>query len=71
LNLDLEMPEIVLVGLRGQGKSTLLEAFLGHQFTDVGYGTDRRRPEPAGLGHCCVPLTFLFSARDQVRRGGP
>ncbi|ELR11300.1 RhoGEF domain containing protein [Acanthamoeba castellanii str. Neff] len=42
LNLELEMPEIVLVGLRGQGKSTLLEAFLGHQFTDVGYGATRR-----------------------------
>jgi GTPase SAR1 family protein len=43
------MPEIVLVGLRGQGKSTLLEAFLGHQFTDVGYGTyirGRRRRGP-------------------------
>jgi GTPase SAR1 family protein len=39
LNLELEMPEIVLVGLRGHGKSTLMEAFLGHQFTDVGYGT--------------------------------
>lgn len=38
LRLGLEVPEIVLVGLRGHGKSTLLEAFLGHQFTDVGYG---------------------------------
>jgi hypothetical protein len=64
------MPEIVLVGLRGQGKSTLLEAFLGHQFTDVGYGTyiRRRRRRRRGVVSAMADLFFSAARLGATRR---
>eukprot|EP01099_Mayorella_cantabrigiensis_P000830 TRINITY_DN1356_c0_g1_i1.p1 TRINITY_DN1356_c0_g1~~TRINITY_DN1356_c0_g1_i1.p1 ORF type:complete len:728 (-),score=209.06 TRINITY_DN1356_c0_g1_i1:108-2291(-) len=44
LNTQISHPEIVLIGLQGHGKSSILEALLGHQINTVGYGGATQRP---------------------------
>eukprot|EP01089_Gocevia_fonbrunei_P003433 TRINITY_DN13398_c0_g1_i1.p1 TRINITY_DN13398_c0_g1~~TRINITY_DN13398_c0_g1_i1.p1 ORF type:complete len:820 (+),score=248.00 TRINITY_DN13398_c0_g1_i1:64-2523(+) len=42
LNTQIATPEIVLLGIQGHGKSSILEGFLGQQITHVGYGATKR-----------------------------
>ena len=37
LNTQIVTPEIVLLGMTGHGKSSVLEGLLGHTVTHVGY----------------------------------
>eukprot|EP01105_Mastigella_eilhardi_P025672 TRINITY_DN7055_c0_g1_i1.p1 TRINITY_DN7055_c0_g1~~TRINITY_DN7055_c0_g1_i1.p1 ORF type:complete len:701 (+),score=219.25 TRINITY_DN7055_c0_g1_i1:46-2103(+) len=41
INAYLQPPEVVLVGRKGCGKSTILESLFGHKFADVGNATLR------------------------------
>eukprot|EP00026_Physarum_polycephalum_P003482 Phypoly_transcript_03494.p1 GENE.Phypoly_transcript_03494~~Phypoly_transcript_03494.p1 ORF type:complete len:731 (+),score=114.92 Phypoly_transcript_03494:172-2364(+) len=43
-NVQLALPEIVVVGMQSVGKSSLIEAFAGLRLNNCGYGTKTRRP---------------------------
>jgi len=42
LNTQVVAPEVVLIGLQGHGKSSLIEGILGHNATPIGYGATKR-----------------------------
>eukprot|EP00007_Cunea_sp_BSH-02190019_P007876 CAMPEP_0174243368 /NCGR_PEP_ID=MMETSP0417-20130205/31414_1 /TAXON_ID=242541 /ORGANISM="Mayorella sp, Strain BSH-02190019" /LENGTH=809 /DNA_ID=CAMNT_0015322881 /DNA_START=39 /DNA_END=2468 /DNA_ORIENTATION=+ len=44
LNLNVQLPEIVLMGAQGHGKSSVLEALLGSALGNVGFGGCTKRP---------------------------
>lgn len=44
LNLDIDLPQIVVVGGQSSGKSSVLESFVGRDFLPRGSGIVTRRP---------------------------
>jgi hypothetical protein len=42
LNTLLPTPEIVVIGYQGHGKSSLIEGFMGHHVSPIGYGATKR-----------------------------
>eukprot|EP01112_Ceratiomyxa_fruticulosa_P013149 TRINITY_DN3678_c0_g2_i2.p1 TRINITY_DN3678_c0_g2~~TRINITY_DN3678_c0_g2_i2.p1 ORF type:complete len:828 (+),score=221.76 TRINITY_DN3678_c0_g2_i2:104-2587(+) len=70
LNTHIEVPEIVLVGKRGHGKTTLLEAFLGHPILSKGKYCPSQRPLNLMMVHnpnCETPRITVI--KDTVIKG--
>jgi len=66
-----DAPAIVVIGHQTDGKSALIEALVGFQFSHVGGGTKTRRPVTLHMQYnprCAQPLCFLSTDQGEEQR---
>lgn len=66
-----DAPAIVVIGHQTDGKSALIEALVGFQFSHVGGGTKTRRPVTLHMQYnprCAQPLCFLSTEHGEEQR---